>query len=158
MTFKPRFKLPSVGKAALMLQWLTYRDKPIYRDINNYPTYLYYDYGIDDPQSVFYELYSKGYLVKSPLVVSLSYYTIAELLKICDQLNITLKGKKAVIVNHLISHGDHEQIELLLPHGPCFCLTSKGREVILEGRKYVPEDHQHLFEIGKEKVEMRLDS
>lgn len=159
MTHIPRFNIPDIGKVALMLQWLTYRHKPIYREINHYPTYLYYDYGIDNPQREYYELLKYGYLDKMSLYTSLSYYTVTDLLKICSYLSAPTKGKKTTIITYLLSLGKDDDIEQLLPHGPCYGLTLKGRDTVFQGRRYVPEEHQHLFEINSEinktTIEMR---
>lgn len=159
MTSQSKYNLSDLGKAALMLQWLTYRHKPIYREINHYPMYFFYDYGIDNPQRDFYELYEHGYLEKLSLFTSLSYYTMSELLDICLSLGVLIKGKKGAVIAHLLSLNRDDEIDILLPHGPCFGLTSKGSATVTRGRKHVLEKHQHLFEINndmsKSTIEMR---
>lgn len=159
MTHIPRFNIPNIGKVALMLQWLTYRNKPIYREINHYPTYFYYDYGIDNPQHEYYELVKFEYLNKMRLQTSLNFYTVADLLDICSSLGVITKGNKTKVIAYLMSLGKDDEIEQLLPHGPCYGLTQKGKDTVLQGRKHVPEEHQHLFEINSElnktTIEMR---
>lgn len=123
----------------LLLEYCSYGTYPGPK--NGYPGFWWFKYGVRDVGKMLCSLEERGYIRFAPATNSVSKLSIAQLKEMLIQHDLSISGKKAVLVERIISNISEND---LLKHGieQKYELTNEGKQE-LEENAYVPYMHKH---------------
>ncbi len=114
---------------AEMLKWCSYRPRPIYNDIREYPGWINYEYGISDAISFHKFLLDEKYIeAVTDTFTYLDNKRVAELKEILENDHLPAKGRKAALIQRIIDNVNIEKLNF----ETLYILTDKGNEYLKE--------------------------
>ncbi len=119
---------------------LSYADKYT-TDQTDFPQFWYYQYAVSDPSELLKSLQQKGFTRSATAAESLSRLTIPQLKSILLENGLKASGKKADLVNAVISGIDPEALEKAVKKRR-YVLTELGQSE-LKDNAYIPYLHSH---------------
>lgn len=145
ITFEERkgTAMPSArGLYPAQIMLLSYCETGRYPKPNGgYPGFWWFEYGIRDVGHALENLAANGFLEWVPKAHSLSSLKVAELRGILENSGLPTTGKKADLVDRIVSNIPEDQI-CIPSYTPKYQLTELGRDE-LEANGYVPYMHKH---------------
>lgn len=107
---------------------------------NQFPEFWASEYSVTDPQGLLQSLLDRGFLAVGDLQATLSHLKVTELKAELKSIGAPTSGKKAELIERLLSRGD---IGALADKYPCeyYVLTEKGTQELKEN-EYVPYLHK----------------
>lgn len=145
ITFEERkgTAIPSArGLYPAQIMLLSYCETGRYPKPNGgYPGFWWFEYGIRDVGHALENLAANGFLEWAPKAHSLSSLKVAELRGILENSDLPTTGKKADLVDRIVSNIPEDQI-CIPSYTPKYQLTELGRDE-LEANGYVPYMHKH---------------
>lgn len=110
---------------------------------NSFQGFWYYQYSVKDPQSILNSLCERGFIEPGDLRSVLEHLKLGEIKDELKLLNEKISGKKAELIDRLLSVADHNELFAKYPER-FFKLTSKGEQELKENQ-YVPYLHRHRY-------------
>lgn len=111
------------------------RPSPV-KESNEYPHYFFYECGITDATSFHKSLINNGYFEEASIEAKLGMLTVSELKNILSDLNQLTKGRKAYLIDRIISVSDKSFLQkyFLMPY---YSISEKGKKFVKEHNDYV---------------------
>lgn len=109
---------------------------------NEYVGYLFYECGISNPRKYHQELINKGYLKQASINEILYTFKLDDLKKILKQNNLKVTGKKAELIDRIISELSEKELNEINFDRNIYTLSEKGKEYIENHKDYI-EIHRH---------------
>ena len=106
-----------------------------------------YNYYIDDPQSVLHSLFERGFIKKSDLESALKRTKMDDLKSVLREHDCKVSGKKAELIERLLSNLDHGYLERRFPER-YYVLTDLGRGE-LEQNEYIMKSKINVWEMNR---------
>ena len=123
----------------LLLEYCSYGTYP--KTKMGYPGFWWFEYGIRDIGNALKSLEKRGYIEYGKAKDAIKKLTVAELKEIAGEHNIQVAGKKADILNTVLSSLSDEELEKYATNKK-YVLTEKGNTELHENL-YVPYMHKH---------------
>ena len=123
----------------LLLEYCTYGKYP--KPSSGYPGLWWFEYGIRDIGHALESLYQRGFLRWAPKSSAIKNLKVEELKQILENAGLPTAGKKADLVNRVLSEVPEEQW-VIPDYVPKYELTELGQSE-LESNGYVPYMHKH---------------
>lgn len=145
VTFDDRKKISYPSRTGLyvaeilLLEYCSYGTYP--KPKMGYPGFWWFEYGIRDVGHALESLAERGYIEFDNARNTIQKYTVPELKTIAQKYGISVSGKKAAILDAVLSGLSDEQIESEVIDRK-YVLTEKGKAE-LEENAYVPYMHKH---------------
>lgn len=110
---------------------------------NGYPGFWWFEYGIRDVGAVLKSLEERNFIRWASISNSVMRLTIPNLKEILEKYNLSVSGKKAELVERIISSISEEQLVALNLERK-YELTDSGKVELAENQ-YVPYLHRHKY-------------
>lgn len=110
------------------------------KDSSEYPRYFYYECGIKDISSFHMSLIEENYFEQSPKEIQLNMLTVSELKNMLLNLNQPTKGKKADLIERILSNSNIFSQKFL--SSPYYIISKKGKRFLEEHDDYI-KVYQH---------------
>ena len=110
---------------------------------NGYPGFWWFEYGIRDVGAMLKSLEERNFIKWAPISNSVMRLTISSLKEILEKHNLSVSGKKAELVERVISSISDEQLETLNLERK-YELTDLGKSELAENQ-YIPYLHRHKY-------------
>lgn len=108
---------------------------------DEYPSYIFYECGIQNGPIYHKKMIKEGYLIESPLEDLLNTLKIDQLKEILQTSGCSTTGKKAALIRRIIEEVPHNKIAEQFPQ-KMYSLSEKGKAFIEEYNAYI-ELHTH---------------
>lgn len=120
---------------------------PTIKTSDKRPTgYVYEKYEISNPGKILTQLHDKGYIVEASSKNSLSFFKVADLKSLANEIGITVKGKKADIIATLQNVDE----DILSPHvADRYWVRTENGEAELKANPYIEfflDKHEYNLE------------
>ena len=119
-----------------------------------YPQYYSRECGLTNPALLHQQLISEGYLVRSSILEELRTLKITELKQILQSCGLKVTGKKAELVDRILTNVDVEDLHSFFQsETPCYSLSAKGTEFLKNHEDYIRFHRYTKFGISFDEYE-----
>ena len=122
---------------AAFVHYCAFSGKPLLKKNDAYPSYLKYDFGINNPSKYHQKVIDEGYLEEAPAANSLKHFKVDQLKQILTSNGLSDKGKKDELIQRIVSNVNLDT----LPLDKVYIPSEKGIEYL---NKY-----DYLFKVKK---------
>lgn len=120
----------------VFLNWAK-KGYPVSYNIDFYPRYFKYSYGILNPTKFHKEMIQKGYLIKPTLFEILSLLKVTELKEILEKNKLSKSGKKSDLINRILNNIPIENLNYLEKNFKGFSLSQKGIDLLNKNKDLI---------------------
>ena len=135
----------SIRTVSLFLKWC--KKHPRILCTEQYPSYMNYSWGIENPLQFHKQLIQEGYLVEMDLNQKLKALKVVDLRDILRSQNLPVSGKKQELIDRILKHADLSLIPLNGENQKEYCLSSKALDFLSKC------DDITSLEIGRSDIE-----
>lgn len=118
----------SIRTVSLFLKWC--KKHPRILCTEQYPSYMNYSWGIENPLQFHKQLIQEGYLVEMDLNQKLMALKVVDLRDILRSQNLPVSGKKQELIDRILKHADLSLISLNGENQKEYCLSSKALDFL----------------------------
>lgn len=109
---------------------------------NEYVGYLFYECGISNPRRYHQKLIDEGYFKQASINEILHTFKLDDLKKILKENNLKVTGKKAELIDRIISELSEKELNEINFDRNIYTLSEKGKKYIENNKDYI-EIHRH---------------
>ena len=118
----------SIRTVSLFLKWC--KKHPRILCTEQYPSYMNYSWGIENPLQFHKQLIQEGYLVKMDLNQKLKTLKVVDLRDVLRSQNLPVSGKKQELIDRILKHADLSLIPLNGENQEEYCLSTKALDYL----------------------------
>lgn len=111
-------------------EYIMLKKNPFIDKVNNYfPKYWLYEWHVREPKNVVESLAERGFYAAADLTESFRFLTLTELKKIAKQFNLKISGRKAELIERIVSSVPEKQLTPFKTSS-ILVLSEKGKEAV----------------------------
>lgn len=114
----------NVNTISLFLKWCKHHTRILSQ--NQYPAYMQYSWGIENPAEFHMQLIHEGYLIEMNLEQKIQHLKVIDLKNILREKKLAVSGKKQELIDRILEHTDLTSIKLLDQNQKEYFLSPKA--------------------------------
>lgn len=117
-----------ISPTKLFLKWCKRNTKIL--PLDQYPGYMQYNWGIENPKDFHLELIKQGYLTEMSLEERVRNSKVSDLQNILRALHLPVIGQKQDLIQRILENGDFDTILYAIGNNCEYCLTDKANNFL----------------------------
>lgn len=141
---------------AIFLNWAN--GKEIGISNADYPQYMKYNFGINNPIKFHNKMIDENYLCTPEISDLLTYFKVTELKEILSKNNLSKTGNKSILIERILSNVPKDYLNQLKNNSHNYILSKKGVDFIKQNQHYIDIYKSGHWEISLEEYNKKKAS